>query len=192
MLCCSVASRHVSVAASTNCVLTSEPRWSRFERLWMMSVSWICVIVWIDADKNYVLGAIDTTYLSKRMKYRAYYGVRLTEGLRSWNGFETLNCRNCPNHTSSDMNTLILSVYVFKGATWWRRWLMHCATSGKVVGSIPHVLHKLWKHMGKWRYSTTHSQTRLFFKCDILVVFYKFSVQLAVKTTNLLYCMYKI
>ena len=28
-----------------------------------------------DADKNYVFGAIDHTYLAKMMKYRAYYSL---------------------------------------------------------------------------------------------------------------------
>ena len=28
-----------------------------------------------DADKNYVFGAIDRTYLAKMIKYRAYYSL---------------------------------------------------------------------------------------------------------------------
>jgi hypothetical protein len=42
-------------------------------------------------------------------------------------------------YTLSYMNTLILCKYTcLKGATRWRSWLMHCATSQKVAGSIPH------------------------------------------------------
>jgi hypothetical protein len=35
-------------------------------------------VAWSDADKNYVFGAINPTYLAKMMIYRADYRIRLT------------------------------------------------------------------------------------------------------------------
>jgi hypothetical protein len=47
-------------------------------------------------------------------------------------------------HTSSDMNTLILSVYVFKRGHAVAQVVMHCATSRKVAGSIPHGVTRIF------------------------------------------------
>jgi hypothetical protein len=94
-----------------------------------------------------LFGAINPMYFAKMMKYKSYLQfltfLRVPFLKYFWNS-------KLLELTSSHLFITPRRIWIryqytcLKGSTRWRRWLMHCATSRKVMGSIPHSVTRIF------------------------------------------------